>query len=451
MSTNDAAIREHLEKAQAEIDSALLLLDGTEPPEPPSGDVIPVGPTDNLLDKIATAPAGATLAIDPAYVGVLNNWDITKPLTLTTSAPPSGAGRITPEQLPGPILRGFLNITAKDVTLRMVRCEGPHASGTLVTTGPNTKIERCVLLGSPEGQHRGVRADSDTVLIKGSHIANIWKDQDTQAVGGWDGAKHIKVIDCYLEASGENVMYGGSDMATEAGMPDDILIEDCHMFKPLEWRGKAGCTIKNLFELKAARNVIVRRCLMENSWEHGQTGFAVVLTPKNQDGKNPWTVVENVLFEDCQFKHMGSAVQMLGEDYNYPSGKLSNVEFRRCHFSDIDNAKWGGGGRQFQINRGPHGLKVIDCTFDGANLNSCLTFEDSTMKVEGLVMQNTFMPGGKYGIKCSEVAMGIPTLDLYCPGYVWQGMTIAGTEGNGNWPTGTTSVPAGTSPPNRRI
>ena len=54
----------------------------------------------------------------------------------------------------------------------------------------------------------------------------------------------------------------------------------------------------------------------------------------------------------------------------------------------------------------------------------------------------TTMPSGEYGLKCSETAMGTPTLDLYCPGYVWQDMTIHPDPGGQpmTWPPGTTIV-----------
>ena len=126
---------------------------------------------------------------------------------------------------------------------------------------------------------------------------------------------------------------------------------------------------------------------------------------------------------------------MLGDDYTHPSQRMTNIEIRRCTFSDIDPWTWGGGGRQFQISRGPQQLRVRDCTFEGQHLNSCLTFDDPSVPIAGFVMERTRMPAGEYGIKCSEVAMGTPTLDLYCPGYVWDEMTIVQGGSCTNWPS----------------
>ena len=39
--------------------------------------------------------------------------------------------------------------------------------------------------------------------------------------------------------------------------------------------------VKNIFELKSARNVVVENNIFENHWKEGQPGFAVVLTPRN--------------------------------------------------------------------------------------------------------------------------------------------------------------------------
>ena len=42
--------------------------------------------------------------------------------------------------------------------------------------------------------------------------------------------------------------------------------------------------VKNLFELKNARNVLVERNVFENNWANGQAGYAILFTPRNQEG-----------------------------------------------------------------------------------------------------------------------------------------------------------------------
>ena len=46
-------------------------------------------------------------------------------------------------------------------------------------------------------------------------------------------------------------------------------------------------TVKNIFELKNAEQVVVDGNILENIWQAGQYGYAIVLTPRNQGGTRP--------------------------------------------------------------------------------------------------------------------------------------------------------------------
>lgn len=44
-----------------------------------------------------------------------------------------------------------------------------------------------------------------------------------------------------------------------------------HLFKPLIWRDRTPAwSVKNLFELKSARRVLLRGNVLENCWAHSQ-------------------------------------------------------------------------------------------------------------------------------------------------------------------------------------
>ena len=72
--------------------------------------------------------------------------------------------------------------------------------------------------------------------------------------------------------------------------------------------------VKNIFELKSARNVLVENNILENHWKEGQPGFAIVLTPRNSNGACTWCVVENVRFEYNLFRNIAAGVNVLGYD-----------------------------------------------------------------------------------------------------------------------------------------
>lgn len=85
---------------------------------------------------------------------------------------------------------------------------------------------------------------------------------DSHAIGGGIGDNPMgpyKIVNNFLEASGENILFGGGEATLN---PADIEIRSNHMFKPLTWmKGQPGYVggndgnpfiVKNLFELKNA-------------------------------------------------------------------------------------------------------------------------------------------------------------------------------------------------------
>ena len=102
----------------------------------------------------------------------------------------------------------------------------------------------------------------------------------------------------------------------------------------------ASWTVKNLFELKNARNVVVDGNLMENSWTDAQTGYAVLFTVRNQDGGAPWSTVDTVTFTNNIVRHAPGGINILGRDYLYPSQQTKNILIRNNLFDDLTST-WG--------------------------------------------------------------------------------------------------------------
>ena len=127
-------------------------------------------------------------------------------------------------------------------------------------------------------------------------IAGVGTCTDSQTLsnrGGDTPGGPYKILNNFLEAAGENILFGGGS-ATQA--PADIEIRRNHLFKPLIWkRGEPGFVggpdghpfiVKNNFELKNGERVLLEGNILENSWGgFTQAGFAIVLSPKNQMGK----------------------------------------------------------------------------------------------------------------------------------------------------------------------
>src|SRR6185436_5068263 len=159
-------------------------------------------------------------------------------------------------------------------------------------------LDRLYIHGHADrGQKRAVALNSAQTTITGCHISDIKAvGQDSQAIGGWNGPGGYLIENNYLEAAGENIMIGGADPSIPDLTPTDITVRRNLLSKPLAWRDPGGprWQVKNLFELKNARGVVVERNVMERSWQQAQSGYAVLFTVRNQDGGCPWCQVEDV-------------------------------------------------------------------------------------------------------------------------------------------------------------
>jgi hypothetical protein len=184
-----------------------------------------------------------------------------------------------------------------------------------------------LLIQAPGGTtHRAIAANGKAITLKRSHIDNVWLqgNADTQAFCAWDAPGPFTVQNNYLEASGENVMFGGANSASAANIPSDILVEGNTIQKRLEWKGQAR-GVKNLFELKSARRVIVRTNTFRHHWTDAQNGYASLFTDRNDEGGSPWAVVEDVLFEGNTLTDVENGVNILGYDSYQASGRTTRV------------------------------------------------------------------------------------------------------------------------------
>jgi hypothetical protein len=190
-------------------------------------------------------------------------------------------------------------------------------------------LDRCYVHGHPAlTSFRGVLLNSASSAVIDSHISEIHVEgRDSQAVLGYNGRGPFKIVNNYLEAAGENIMFGGADPKIRGLVPSDIEIRRNHLFKPPSWRRGdptfAGVqwTFKNLLELKNAQRVHVEGNLLENMWG----GAALVLTPRNQDRTAPWSVVQDVLFRNNIVKNADSGFAVQSSDDLAPSQPTKRI------------------------------------------------------------------------------------------------------------------------------
>ena len=76
--------------------------------------------------------------------------------------------------------------------------------------------------------------------------------------------------------------------------------------------------MKNLFELKNARRVLIEGNVFENNWAHAQNGTAILFTVRNQDGKAPWSAVQDVTMINNLLRNSPTAFVVMGYDSPEP-------------------------------------------------------------------------------------------------------------------------------------
>lgn len=279
-------------------------------------------------------------------------------------------------------------------------------------------FERCYLHGDALlGARRGIAMNARAVAVVDSWLADFKEvGADSQAIAGWNGPGPFKIINNYIEASGENLMFGGADPSIGALVPSDIEIRANHFAKPLSWQkghkdySGTAWTIKNLLELKNARRVRIDGNLFEYSWPQAQDGFAILFTVRNQNNGAPWSVVSDVTFTNNIVRHVGNGIDILGYDDNFPSQQTRRIVIRNNLFDDIGGA-WGGGRL----------LQLLDASADvsfqhntAMQTGNIVTGGDHAPH-RGFVFINNIVPHNAYGIIGSDFDSGLASLRHYFP------------------------------------
>lgn len=177
---------------------------------------------------------------------------------------------------------------------------------------------------------RGVGANSAETTIKNSHISGFAGEGDeTQGICGWNGPGPFRIINNYIEGGGQNIMFGGADPAVPNLVPSNIEIRGNLIYKPCHWFGKA--TIKASLEFKNASNVLIDGNRIESC---GLVG-AFVLTVRNQDGRAPWSTLEDITITNNIVRHSNTAVSILGRDDYKPSQQAKRIRIANNLLVDI--------------------------------------------------------------------------------------------------------------------
>jgi hypothetical protein len=263
-------------------------------------------------------------------------------------------------------------------------------------------IDRCYLHGNDAGDYRrGVAMNGVRMAVVDSYLGNFHDaHSDSQAIAGWNGAGPFKIVNNFLEAASENIMFGGGDPAIDGLVPSDIEIRRNLSTKRLEWKA-AGVAAKNAFELKNARRVIVDGNTFEHVWTSGQNGTAIVLKSANQDGRCTWCVTEYVTFSNNVVRDAASGMAINAAEAGARGMALpvraNHIRVTNVLFQNIGAAEWGTGGKLLRVTNGVSDVEITHVT-STSNPNGILDPQNTSDLNPNLVFKYNIVERKLYGI-----------------------------------------------------
>jgi len=420
--------------------------------------------------------------------------------------------------------------------------------GTLVEWGNNSAaqttlsvipygivLDRVYVHGhAMKGQKRCIALNGASLDVLNSFVsACAAVEIDAQAIAGFNGPGPFKISNNYLEASTENILFGGADPKISNLVPSDIEITRNLFTKPVSWRnpvlappsapaittaasggslaagthyftvvavmktegdeavsarsaearvvvatngtrvtltwsGVAGAdfyrvyrgtsaggenrylqsaagttsivytgsgetaatpptagkrwNVKNLLELKNAQRVLIDGNIFEHSWAASQKGYAILLTPRNQDGTAPWSVVRNIALTNNVIQHVAGGIDILGTDYEHPSQRTTSILIRNNLVYDV-SATWGG--EHFLLMTGaPVGVTVDHNT---VHQDRMIVLADGD-PIPSFTLTNNIAPQNEYGIFGSGAGFGNSALAAYFPDAIVRRNAIGGAN-----------------------
>jgi hypothetical protein len=230
----------------------------------------------------------------------------------------------------------------------------------MLTSADHIIVDRCWIHGSPTGEDvKGVAfSGSSYVAVVDSYISDMHSKlsglgADSSAIGSVTGTGPVKIVDNFLEAAGENVLWGGG--ASTANVTD-VEMRRNHMFKPFTWWASSpsyfgtAFEVKNLFESKTGIRQLVEGNIFENNWAQAQKGTAILFGPKNQFGGCPECTVHDIIFRYNIVRHSVNAIGISSGYATTCPGESGNG-MGKCHY----------------LSGGIYGLSIHDNLLDDIN------------------------------------------------------------------------------------
>ena len=300
------------------------------------------------------------------------------------------------------------------------------SQSTLSVVPQHLVMDRCYLHGDASwGQRRGLALNSGDTQVINSYFADFkGVSQDTQAIASWNGPGPYLIENNYLQAAGENILFGGTDPSIPNLIPTGIKLLRNYITKPTAWMTQSW-TVKNLVEFKSAEDVLVEGNTIENNWAAGQQGYSILMTPRNQSGTAPWTHVQHVTVQNNIIRHVAAAFNICGYDNLATSEQTTDIIIRNNLVYDVSTA-WGttnnpAPARFAIIGGGPKNITIDHNTIDSNGSSTIFLyggFSLTGVQIYGFQATNNLLRDNSYAIYGDKYGEGLAGLNFYAPNFL---------------------------------
>jgi hypothetical protein len=355
-----------------------------------------------------------------------------------------------------------LTITASNVTVKgLTVTNGARTDRDTVVIGSqdatdaatqpdHVTLDAVAIVAGEQGGHRGIAAHGSHITVIRSHISNFWEiGRDSQAFWANNGPGPYLLEDNYLEASGENILFGGDSVRIPNLVPSDITIRGNDIVKPLAWKTEKHGSVKNSIEFKNARRVLLENNGIDGNWPDQQSGHTIVLTPRNQYGDCPWCTVDDVTIRNNvlvnTFGAGAAAINILGTDDKAVSGQIRRVVIEGNYFRDARNG--------LLVQRGVQDALIVRRNSFPAITGSLIQFDGkdasgAPLLVTPLTLEQNVFRAGAYGLTAPGM-QGSSVLKVWATPFSVLGNVIEwGADRTRTiWPAGNTVLAPGALAP----
>ena len=265
---------------------------------------------------------------------------------------------------------------------------------------------------------RCVVLNSANTIVRDSWISECHsRGADSQAIEGWNGPGPFLIDNNFLAGAGENVMFGGADPGISNMSPSDITIRRNHFWKDPAWKGL--WTVKNLFELKHAKRVLVEGNVFENNWADAQAGMAIVIKSLSDGETAPWTQSADVMIRYNIIRNTPRGFNVQGKD-GVVAQQVARVRLEHNLFENIGQYNGTSSGWLNLITHMPQDIALVHNTMvNNTTSGLWLVMDYGNGGAQRLVFEdNVFTNPSGYALFYSGAPVGSPALNAMA-GSTW--------------------------------